>query len=73
MYVKLNFRHPHGACAVIALSHVSEVISLSFILSPTLCLPTYFVFGINETQICENHTLVSLYHVAPDEEFILYR
>lgn len=67
------FRHPHGRIASLILSHCKEAILLSFIISPILCFPTYFVFRINHRVIEENNAKVSLYHLDPKADTLLYR
>lgn len=59
--------------ASLILSHCKEAILLSFIISPILCFPTYFVFRINENIIKENNVPVSLYHVDANADSLLYR
>lgn len=67
-------RHPHGRLASCVLSHCGAAILLSFALSPILCLPTYFVFRINEKYVLtDNHTKVPIYHVNTKEDTTLYR
>ncbi|KAJ6644548.1 G-protein coupled receptor dmsr-1 [Pseudolycoriella hygida] len=41
-------KHPHGKFATHLLSHCGEAILVSFVISPILCMPTYFVFQVNE-------------------------
>lgn len=67
------FRHPHGKFASLVLTHCKEAILFSFIISPVLCFPTYFVFRINEKLIEENHTKVALYHLDAQGDTTLYR
>lgn len=70
---QLYFRHPHGSFAQRALTHVGEGVILSFIISPILCLPTYFIFRIKKTEITENETIFLLYHLDAKHDTGLYR
>lgn len=70
---QLYFRHPHGSFAQRALTHVGEGVIMSFITSPILCLPTYFIFRIKKTEITENETTFLLYHLDAKHDTGLYR
>lgn len=68
-------RHPHGRFASCILSHCGVAIFLSFVMSPILCLPTYFVFRINERIIHSDkiNQTKTIYHVNTKEDTMLYR
>ncbi|XP_055839666.1 G-protein coupled receptor dmsr-1 isoform X1 [Episyrphus balteatus] len=68
-YVAIS-RHPHGPCASFMLSHCCESILLSFIISPILCFPTYFVFKVKERHFTDREETV--YHVDATEDTALY-
>lgn len=73
-FVSFIFRHPHGKLASFVLSHCGSAILLAFVLSPILCLPTYFLFGINEAFIVNaKNVSVHIYHVNVNEGTALYR
>lgn len=59
--------------ASVMMSHCKEAILLCFFVAPILCLPTYFVFRINEKLIEENHAQVALYHLDASAETVIYR
>ncbi|XP_055689593.1 G-protein coupled receptor dmsr-1 isoform X2 [Lutzomyia longipalpis] len=69
----IAIKHPHGSFAACVLSHCNEAILMSYIISPLLCFPTYFVFRINEKTIKENNRSVLLYHLDAREDTALYR
>ncbi|XP_023031798.1 G-protein coupled receptor dmsr-1 [Drosophila willistoni] len=64
-------RHPNGSCANFLLAHSREAILFPFLISPILCLPTYFVFKVRETH--ELATDEAMFHVYFDNNSILYR
>ncbi|XP_037951213.1 sex peptide receptor-like isoform X2 [Teleopsis dalmanni] len=64
-------RHPHGSCATFLLSHCNEAIIFSFIISPIVCFPTFFVFKVQERYV--EDSVDPLYHVDADKETRLYR
>ncbi|KAH8237190.1 hypothetical protein KR038_006207, partial [Drosophila bunnanda] len=66
-------RHPNGGCANFLLAHSREAILLPFILSPILCLPTYFVFKVRETYDVDSVNQEAMYHVYFDQDSVLYR
>ncbi|KAH8348637.1 hypothetical protein KR084_009334 [Drosophila pseudotakahashii] len=66
-------RHPNGGCANFLLAHSREAILLPFVLSPILCLPTYFVFQVRETYDVDNVNSEAMYHVYFDKNSVLYR
>ncbi|XP_020818188.1 sex peptide receptor [Drosophila serrata] len=66
-------RHPNGGCANFLLAHSREAILLPFILSPILCLPTYFVFKVRETYDVDSVNPEAMYHVYFDQDSVLYR
>ncbi|KAH8233080.1 hypothetical protein KR026_003898 [Drosophila bipectinata] len=66
-------RHPNGGCANFLLAHSREAILLPFVLSPILCLPTYFVFKVRETYDVDNVQSEAMYHVYFDQDSVLYR
>ncbi|KAH8372714.1 hypothetical protein KR009_003434 [Drosophila setifemur] len=66
-------RHPNGGCANFLLAHSREAILLPFILSPILCLPTYFVFKVRETYDVDISHPEAMYHVYFDQDSVLYR
>ncbi|XP_016930284.2 G-protein coupled receptor dmsr-1 isoform X2 [Drosophila suzukii] len=66
-------RHPNGGCANFLLAHSREAILLPFILSPILCLPTYFVFQVRETYDVDKVNSEAMYHVYFDKDSVLYR
>ncbi|XP_031640943.1 sex peptide receptor [Contarinia nasturtii] len=69
----IAIKHPHGRLASCVLSHCGAAILLSFLLAPILCLPTYFVFRINEKVIFSDKiTKVTVYHVDTKQDTILY-
>lgn len=76
LFSELRFisRYPHGKLASLVLSHCGSAILLSFLLSPILCLPTYFLFGITEAHIVNDQNVnVHIYHVNVNEDTALYR
>lgn len=64
-------RHPHGKFATHLLSHCGEAILVSFVISPILCMPTYFVFQVNEKF--NNDTDSMNYILDAEEDTWLYR
>ncbi|XP_022223263.2 G-protein coupled receptor dmsr-1 isoform X2 [Drosophila obscura] len=66
-------RHPNGSCANFLLAHSREAILFPFIISPILCLPTYFVFQVRETHDVDTVDHEALYHVYFDADSVLYR
>ncbi|XP_054090637.1 G-protein coupled receptor dmsr-1 [Zeugodacus cucurbitae] len=64
-------RHPHGRFAAFLLSHCTEAIVFSFIVSPIVCFPTLFVFKVRESYVEDSK--VPLYHVYADKDTQLYR
>uniref|UniRef100_A0A0K8WGQ5 G-protein coupled receptors family 1 profile domain-containing protein n=1 Tax=Bactrocera latifrons TaxID=174628 RepID=A0A0K8WGQ5_BACLA len=64
-------RHPHGRFAAFLLSHCTEAIIFSFIVSPIVCFPTLFVFKVRESYVEDSQE--PLYHVYADEDTQLYR
>jgi len=73
MLPSLFHRHPNGGCANFLLAHSREAILLPFILSPILCLPTYFVFQVRETYDVDKVNSEAMYHVYFDKDSVLYR
>ncbi|KAH8416153.1 hypothetical protein KR222_009405 [Zaprionus bogoriensis] len=66
-------RHPNGSCANFLLAHSREAIIFPFIISPILCLPTYFVFKVQETLNISTREHEPMYHVYGDTKSTLYR
>ncbi|XP_034477099.1 sex peptide receptor [Drosophila innubila] len=66
-------RHPNGNCANFLLAHSREAILFPFIISPILCLPTYFVFKVRETLEVDTREHEAMYHVYFDKDSMLYR
>ncbi|KAH8300272.1 hypothetical protein KR044_012356 [Drosophila immigrans] len=66
-------RHPNGSCANFLLAHSREAILFPFIISPILCLPTYFVFKVRETLEVDTKEHEAMYHVYFDTESMLFR
>ncbi|XP_034127244.1 sex peptide receptor isoform X3 [Drosophila guanche] len=66
-------RHPNGSCANFLLAHSREAILFPFIISPILCLPTYFVFQVRETHDVDTVDHEALYHTYFDADSVLYR
>ncbi|KAG4066995.1 hypothetical protein HA402_007743 [Bradysia odoriphaga] len=64
-------KHPHGKFATHLLSHCGEAILVSFVISPILCMPTYFVFKVNEKF--NNATYTMTYLLDAEEDTWLYR
>lgn len=46
----IAIKHPHGSLGFCAQNHHAAAILFSFILSPILCLPSFFVFYIKEIE-----------------------
>ncbi|XP_037046567.1 sex peptide receptor isoform X2 [Bradysia coprophila] len=63
-------KHPHGKFATHLLSHCGEAILVSFVISPILCMPTYFVFKVNEKF--NNATYSMTYLLDAEEDTWLY-
>ncbi|KAH8371922.1 hypothetical protein KR093_009289, partial [Drosophila rubida] len=66
-------RHPNGSCANFLLAHSREAILFPFIISPILCLPTYFVFKVRETLEVDTKEHEAMYHVYFDTDSMLFR
>ncbi|CAO1302249.1 unnamed protein product [Diamesa hyperborea] len=62
-------KHPHGKLGVMAQTHHRRAVLFSFLVSPIVCLPSFFVFSINELK--EDSKVI--YHVGANEESALYR
>lgn len=71
LFPTLFFRHPHGRFAAFLLSHCTEAIIFSFIVSPIVCFPTLFVFKVRESYVEDSKE--PLYHVYADKDTQLYR
>ncbi|XP_033253521.1 LOW QUALITY PROTEIN: probable G-protein coupled receptor 139 [Drosophila miranda] len=65
-------RHPNEGCANFLLAYSREAILFPFIISPILCLPTYFVFQVRETHDVDTVDHEALYHVYFDADSVLY-
>jgi len=73
LFPSLIHRHPNGNCANFLLAHSREAILFPFIISPILCLPTYFVFKVRETLEVDTREHEAMYHVYFDKDSMLYR
>ncbi|CAO1348407.1 unnamed protein product [Diamesa serratosioi] len=62
-------KHPHGRLGVMAQTHHRRAVLFSFLVAPIVCLPSFFVFSINELD--EDSKVI--YHVGANEESALYR
>lgn len=67
--INFYYRHPHGKLGVMAQTHHRRAVLFSFLVSPIVCLPSFFVFSINELK--EDSKVI--YHVGANEESALYR
>lgn len=73
LFPSLIHRHPNGSCANFLLAHSREAIIFPFIISPILCLPTYFVFKVRETLEISTREHEAMYHVYFDTNSMLFR
>lgn len=73
LFPSLIHRHPNGSCANFLLAHSREAILFPFIISPILCLPTYFVFKVRETHEMDTKEHEAMYHVYFDTDSMLFR
>ncbi|XP_017865818.1 G-protein coupled receptor dmsr-1 isoform X1 [Drosophila mojavensis] len=73
LFPSLIHRHPNGSCANFLLAHSREAILFPFIVSPILCLPTYFVFKVRETHEMDTKEHEAMYHVYFDTDSMLFR
>ncbi|XP_053685341.1 G-protein coupled receptor dmsr-1 [Sabethes cyaneus] len=69
----IAIKRPHSSLALYAQTNYSYAILFCYMLAPILCMPTYFVFTIRQTNVFEHDTHVTLYHLDADENTSLYR
>ncbi|CRL00191.1 CLUMA_CG013465, isoform A [Clunio marinus] len=65
----IAIKHPHGSLGFCIQNHYAAAILFAFILSPILCFPTFFVFGIKKIE--DDNEFI--YHLDANEDSELFR